>query len=255
MGTDLEKDDNDPAMSRMRSLIADADVKDDAALRELVDELSRVRETELFREVGKLTRELHEALNAFRFDSRLAELTEQDIPDATERLNYVMALTEQSANRTLTSVEKALPRVEALSDGTRALQERWQRFRARQMNADEFRELARDIDAFLPNIDDDAEAVRKELSEILIAQDFQDLTGQVIRRVITLVQDLEQHLIRMLRLSGGRLKESSDGATAEAQKAATEGNMGTGPAVPGVGDDDVVQGQDDVDDLLSSLGF
>lgn len=255
MGTELERDDNDAAMSRMRSLIAEADVKDDAALRELVDELSQVRETELFREVGKLTRELHEALNAFRFDSRLAELTEQDIPDATERLNYVMALTEQSANRTLTSVEKALPRVEGLSEGTRSLLERWQRFRARQMNADEFRELARDIDAFLPNSADDAEAVRKELSEILIAQDFQDLTGQVIRRVITLVQDLEQHLIRMLRLSGGRLKEPSGESGAEARKSATEGNMGTGPAVPGVGDEDVVQGQDDVDDLLSSLGF
>lgn len=240
-------------LERARELIAQVDMDDEAGLRKVVDDLARVRETEMFHEIGKLTRELHDALNAFRFDARLEEFASQEIPDATERLNHVIHLTEQSAHRTLASVETSLPCVESLGGRARELGMRWQRFRARDMSADEFRELARELDAFLPKVGDDTEAIRGQLSEILMAQDFQDLTGQVIRRVITLVQDLEQHLITMLRLSGNRLNEPADASATEPQMPSSSAVQG--PVVPGVDGGDVVRGQDDVDDLLSSLGF
>lgn len=238
-----------PWLERAREVVARIELNDEAAARSLVDELAHVREMELFREIGKLTRDLHEALNAFRLDGRLSELASREIPDAKERLNHVIVLTERAANRTLTAVETGLPQAEALGTEARRLRDQWQRFRARAMAADEFRGLARGVDEFLGRVDTDTEALRSQLSEILMAQDFQDLTGQVIRRVIDLVHDVEESLIGLLRVSGGRLTETGP-APRE-----TETHGGAGPVVPGVEHGEVVNGQDDVDDLLSSLGF
>ncbi len=74
-----------------------------------LEELAKLRESSLFHELGKLTRELHETLNSFHLDARIAALTQKDIPDAKERLNYVITMTEQAANRTLDAVERACP--------------------------------------------------------------------------------------------------------------------------------------------------
>lgn len=236
-------------LEQARAVVERIELGDADDARRLVEELSHVRETELFREIGKLTRELHDALNTFHLDGRLNDLASHDIPDAKERLNHVINLTEQAAHRTLNAVEAGLPAAEALSGDARRLQAEWRRFRARDMSAEEFRGLARDMDAFLGRAGDDAEAVRAHLSEILMAQDFQDLTGQVIRRVINLVHDVEESLIGLLRVSGGRLTEGVTRPRAETA------NAGAGPVVPGVDHGEVVNGQDDVDDLLSSLGF
>lgn len=240
-------------LDRARQLVAHIEAGDEVSANRLIEELGRMHESVLFQEIGKLTRDLHEALNSFRLDSRLAEIAQSDIPDAKERLNYVVAMTEQAAHRTLNAVEDCLPKAEMISRQATALRDDWQRFRNRELTADEFRLLSRTLDHFLAQAATDSDAIRHQLSEVLMAQDFQDLTGQVIRRVIHLVQDLEKNLVGLVRISGERLSVPDASAGKERQ---SDLQQGMGPAVAGTREaSDVVQGQDDVDELLSSLGF
>lgn len=239
-------------LEKARQLVAHMESGDDESAGRLIEELGRMHESLIFQELGKLTRDLHEALNAFRLDSRLSEITATDIPDAKERLNYVVTLTEQSAHRTLNAVEESLPMAESLAGRAAELSGAWRRFRARELSAEEFRVLSGELGAFLARAGDEADAIRRNLSEVLMAQDFQDITGQVIRRVIDLVHDVEQNLVGLVRISGERL------STPEQKRKGQQSHdsKGTGPTVPGTSDaGGVVSGQDDVDDLLSSLGF
>jgi len=241
-------------LDKARQLVNHIEAGDEESAARLIEELGRMHESVLFQELGKLTRDLHEALNSFRLDSRLSEITATEIPDAMERLNYVVTMTEQAAHRTLTAVEESLPMSEALASRAGELSGAWQRFRSRDLSAEEFRQLSGELDVFLEKVNGDAESIRRNLSDVLMAQDFQDLTGQVIRRVINLVQDVEQNLVGLIRISGDRL--TAPEAKKQQEKSQQEQNKGMGPAVPGTaGASDVVSGQDDVDDLLSSLGF
>lgn len=225
---------------------------------QLIDELTHIRETELFRELGRLTRELHESLKTFRVDSRIAELTEQEIPDARERLNYVITMTEQAAHRTLTVIEDSMALTESLTGCSQELQAAWLRFRNRQMSADEFRELSRQLDGFFERVTDQGGQIQSKLTEALMAQDYQDLTGQIIRKVISLVRDVEANLVELVRLSGPRETEENPVAADNKKKPAVKDEImaGAGPHIPGShNEDEFVHGQDDVDELLSSLGF
>ncbi|MFN2349891.1 MAG: protein phosphatase CheZ [Thioalkalivibrio sp.] len=241
-------------LEKARQLVIHIEAGDDEAASRLIEELGRMHEGVLFQELGKLTRDLHEALNSFRLDSRLSEITATEIPDAKERLNYVVTMTEQAAHRTLTAVEESLPMSEGLASRAGELSEVWQRFRSRDLSAEEFRKLSGELGAFLEQVNVHAESIRRNLSDVLMAQDFQDLTGQVIRRVINLVQDVEQNLVGLIRISGDRMAPPESKKQQEMRQ--EDQNKGMGPAVPGTaGASDVVSGQDDVDDLLSSLGF
>ncbi|NLO79050.1 MAG: protein phosphatase CheZ [Xanthomonadaceae bacterium] len=224
----------------------------------LVDELTHIRETELFRELGRLTRELHESLKTFRLDSRLAELTEHEIPDARERLNYVITMTEQAAHRTLAVIEDTMELTSSLVSRSGELRSAWSRFRSRQMSVDEFRQLSHQLDEFFAQVEQQGSQVQDKLTEALMAQGYQDLTGQIIRKVIRLVQDVEESLIELVRISGSRKtaenSEAADNSKEPAQK--DEVTAGSGPRIPGrSNDDEYVHDQDDVDALLSSLGF
>jgi chemotaxis protein CheZ len=213
----------------------------------LLQLVNNVRENVLFQEVGKMTRQLHDALESFRRDSRIDSLAEQDIPDARERLSYVIEMTQRSADRTLHAVEETLPMADNIAERAGKLGDTWKKFRRRELTADQFRDLSASIEQFLGDIETESSVMKNHLNEVLMAQDFQDLTGQIIKRVITLVEEVEGNLVELIRLTGQQLvtekKEQQDAIAAE------------GPQVPGVGNNDVVQGQDEVDDLLSSLGF
>jgi chemotaxis protein CheZ len=236
-----------------RELAQRLDAGDMEGVERLVDDLTHIRETDLFKELGRLTRELHESLKAFKLDSRISELTEQEIPDARERLNYVISMTEQAAHRTLNAIEDSMTQTEQLTGRARELHERWARFRKRQMPLDEFRDLSRELDGFFEQIESQGGKVQSNLTEALMAQDYQDLTGQVIRRVINLVQEVEDSLVSLVSISGTRMAEESRHA---ADNKINGKEKGEGPRIPGQGDDaQFVQGQDGVDDLLSSLGF
>ncbi len=237
-------------LARARALVAALEQGDEQEADRVLDEIGRVRQSVLFQEIGHLTRQLHDALTAFTLDSRLAQLTEQEIPDARERLNYVIAMTEQAANTTLNVVDEVLPMVADLSEKTASLSQRWQRFLQRQMPYDEFRELSRDITAFLGSLDEGLQRVQGQLNEVLMAQSFQDLTGQIIRRVIELVQQVEQSLLQLIRFAA-----QQKGETTSNKKEPAKGVEAAGPVVPGVDKAEALNSQDDVDELLSSLGF
>ena len=117
---------------------------------QLIHELNKARDRGLYHEVGKLTRELHNAIVNFQLDPRVPHATEvSQITDATERLNYVVTLTEKAANRTMDLVEQSAPMVHELSDEAHNLNAEWGRFMRREMSADGFRELAKRVELFL----------------------------------------------------------------------------------------------------------
>ncbi len=241
---------SDSSLKAARKLVELIEQGDESAAIEAIEELSALRESNLFIELGMLTRDLHNTITGFQLDSKIFSLTETDIPDAKERLNHVITMTEEAADKTLTLVEASLPISDELNKKNSELQEKWNRFKSRDMNVKEFRELSRDIDDFFAMLNDKTPELHANLSDILMAQGFQDLTGQIIRRVITLVQEVEKSLVDLVRITGEKMgqkpgREEKSGPDISAQ----------GPVVPGVDKGDVVSSQDDVDDLLSSLGF
>ena len=242
---DTNKLSRQECLERARTLVAQIEACGEADAQQLLDEFSSHRETVMFQEIGRLTRELHNTLNSFQNDARLAALTECDIPDAKERLNYVLSMTDQAARRTLTAVEESVPLNETIGQRASALQQEWERFTRRQMEPAEFRALSHRLNEFLTVTKDDTSKIHTRLMDVLMAQEYQDLTGQVIHRVIRLVQDVEDSLVGLIKFSSNTgTANSADG------KDALEG-----PQINPSARSDVVSNQDEVDDLLSSLGF
>lgn len=247
----IDVDNNEPAedvLQHAEDLVRELQKGNEEKVASILETISIARDKTLFEEVGKMTRQLHDALEAFRQDSRIDDLAEHDIPDARERLTYVITMTQQSADRTLSAVENTMPVAERISERAGSLGASWKKFRHRKLTADEFRTLAGEIDEFLTDITDDSTVMKNNLNDVLMAQEFQDLTGQIITRVITLVEEVEGNLVELIRLTGDRFNGASD-------KPESSGIEAEGPQIPGVGSNDVVSSQDDVDDLLSSLGF
>jgi len=216
-----------------------------------LDRITRLRERSLFQELGRLTREFHEALNSLRLDSRITDWAENTIPDARERLNYVITMTEQAADRTLTVVEEAMPMCQELASQASALGQQWERFVRRELDPNEFRAMAHELRRFLGELTGGGGRMHDNLNDILMAQDFQDLTGQIIRQVIHMVDRIELELVELVRVSG---KGDAEAGTAPAEEVVMPGGL----APPGGGGGEAagaVSGQDEVDDLLSSLGF
>lgn len=212
----------------------------------LLDHYVQSHEASLYQEIGRLTRQVHDVLASFQLDRRVMQIAEQEIPDAKERLNYVIQLTEQATQKVIDSIEMSIPMAAGMQDRAEMLIKKWKTFSRREMNANEFRILCRENDAFLQSAHDDASKLKAQLTEMLMAQEFQDLTGQMIRRVIQLVQEVEHHLVELVRMTGGKRGHAP----------AEEAKSSSGPAVPGVdANDNRVNSQDDVDGLLSSLGF
>ncbi|MDH4273481.1 MAG: protein phosphatase CheZ [Gammaproteobacteria bacterium] len=218
---------------------------DDADI--IVLNMAGMRESYLFQELGKLTRELHEALKNFMLDDRIASIAVEDMPDARVRLKHVIEMTDQSATRTLNAVEAALPLCSTLLQTSKDLSEQWQRFTKREMQPDEFRVFGKHLGDYFNKNNDEIAAVEGHLKDILMAQDFQDLTGQIIKKVIHLVDEVEKNLVNLIKLAGG--KRFSNGSQVPLQEELA------GPQIPGLESSSAVKGQDEVDTLLASFGF
>lgn len=226
---------------------------------QLIQELNHARDRGLYQEVGKLTRELHNAIVNFQIDpnSRHAEEVSQ-IADATDRLSYVVQMTERAANRTMDLVEECSPLLSNIEHEAKALQEQWSRFMRREIGPESFRELAKRVEQFLYVSAQDSRKLSTHMNDILLAQDFQDLTGQVIKRVTKLVTEVESNLVKLVWMAGqvdryAGIEHDHQGMRDEVEK--ERSSKGEGPQVAADKRVDVVSGQDDVDDLLSSLGF
>ncbi|HTT01935.1 MAG TPA: protein phosphatase CheZ [Steroidobacteraceae bacterium] len=219
---------------------------DDDAFLAALDDIVHARRAAQFSELRDLTANLHVALDRFRLDSRLADFAEKDMPDARQRLAYVLKMTDEAAHRTLDLVERSSPPAERTAKNSAALLTSWKRFRARNIELREFHTMLKRMDAFLPAARADSELIRRNLGEVLLTQGYQDLTGQIIRGVIELVRELENALVELGRLSG---------ADAEAAQRAQPATQAHGPAIPGVTQGEVASRQQDVDALLLGLGM
>lgn len=233
-------------IARAHDLLATLERGDEAGAKEIIDELTSIRESDLYMEMGKLTRELHDAISAFGMDEQISTLAEQDIPDARQRLHHVMDMTDQAAHRTLNAVEESIPVCDEMRTRSAGIADEWKRFKKRDMKLEEFRKLAAQLDEFFELNTSDAGKLRESLNSVLMAQDFQDLTSQIIKKVIKLVEDVEAGLIGIIKLTNPK----GEGSAVEKKVSKLDG-----PVVPGVNDSGTVSGQDEVDDLLSSLGF
>lgn len=239
-------------LARAKDLVATLERGDEKGAKEVIDDIANIRELDLYKEMGKLTRELHDAITAFGMDEQISTLAEQEIPDARQRLRHVIEMTDQAAHRTLNEVEESLPICEQLESRSRDLQDDWQRFKKRDMNLTEFKQLAKRLDAFFTANTGDAGKLRTSLNNVLMAQDFQDLTSQIIKKVIKLVEEVESNLVELIKLTRQPAEIDADRVVAEKK----QDEKLAGPVVPGVNDKgSTVSGQDEVDDLLSSLGF
>jgi chemotaxis protein CheZ len=197
---------------------------------------------EVLSRIGHLTRALHDSLRGLGLD-KLIERAASDIPDARDRLDYVARLSEQAAQKVLNATDEASPLQERIDTTAGDLAGAWQALLDGQGEGD-WRALAAQTVERLGQSRCDAAATRRHLMEIMLAQDFQDLTGQVIGRVTSIAQNLEKQLVEVL----------VDFAPTEIKREIDNGLL-NGPQIKTEGNSDVVANQGQVDDLLESLGF
>ena len=186
-----------------------------------------------YEKLGHLVRQLHGTLKELGCEESMQKIA-SDLPDTQDRLNYVVQMTEQAAQRVLESVEKAIPIQSELEAQASSLSDELK-------NAKDPASLSGKVQDFLDSIPKFASETSAHLTDILMAQDFQDLTGQVIKRVTRLAQEMEHQLVNILLISRG-------------DSHSEEGLM-NGPVVKNEGRSDIVTNQLEVDDLLSSMGF
>lgn len=197
----------------------------------------------VFTRLGKLTRQVHDMLAELGFDHALQEVAAA-IPDARQRLSYIAQMTEQAASRVLNATDIARPIQDKVERDAEALQARWDKLYAQQLSVDEFKTLASETHGFLGSLGESSRATNAQLLEIMMAQDFQDLTGQVIKKVVDMAQTLETQLLQVLLE-----------ITPADKRTEKHSGLMNGPVVSSEGRDDVVTSQGQVDDLLESLGF
>ncbi|WP_049721792.1 protein phosphatase CheZ [Gilvimarinus polysaccharolyticus] len=225
----------------------------------LIESITESRNKHLYQSVGRLTRGLHSAIVNFNVDGDIngepsAETSE--IRDASDRLKYVIELTQKAADKTMDMVEEAAPIAMNLGQEAKSLRTEWVRLKGGDMNAEEFRSLYSRMDDFLGQMDSGTELLGRNLQEIILEQGFQDLTGQVLKRVMALIAEVEQDLVSLVRIAG-QVEEITGlqvDADNEGKARVTDRPNGEGPQID-TSKNDVVSSQDDVDDLLSSLGF
>jgi len=243
--------------TRALALVEKLEQGDFPGASELIQRINEARDRSIYREVGKLTRGLHEAIVNFEIDVAGSEGDNiSHMANAQERLDYVINLTQKSADKTMDMVEAGIPVVERLGSDAKTLHADWQRLIRREMKPDEFRDLYHRIDEFLGQTGSSSAILSEKFNSILLAQDFQDLSGQVIKKVITLVQEVEDRLVDLMRVAGQVEELTGVFSQVEAvQLAPARDVVAEGPQINAQQRADVVSGQDDVDDLLSSLGF
>ncbi len=206
---------------------------------------------DLHQRIGHLTRTLHNALRELGYDKELLGTREQ-LPDARDRLAYIARVTGEAAEKVLDAVDRARSVQQELVRQAGDLHRRWQAvaaFAAAPGRATPgSRQLVEETCEFFAGVEAQTDRTNAILTDIMMAQDFHDLTGQVIRKVVALAQTMEEQLVRLLI----ETTPPEQRARIEAVHAASA--LG-GPVVKPEGRTDVVTDQAQVDELLASLGF
>lgn len=212
-------------------------------------ELTSAENSSLFSEVGQLARKLHQSLNDFSLEAKITDIAASEIPDATERLSYVIEATEKAANTTMDKLEKCTATVDVFALESEELLNQWKKLYSRELQAGDFRDLCQRMQSHLEKNQATSAQLKASFSEVLIAQEYQDLTGQIIHRVINLVKDVEHSMVDIIKMFGNI--ENYE----KAKHTPKKNHQLEGPIINADKREDVVKNQDDVDELLSSLGF
>ena len=191
---------------------------------------------EVFQQLGNITRVLHDTMQQLGVMPKL-QLATDGLPDARSRLSYIANKTAEAANKVLNSVDQATAEHARITEATREL--------AKAMVADPVRTVASGaVMNFVQDVEQSTGRIDNHLTDIMLAQDFHDLTGQVVAKVVTLANDLEDSLVKLLvQVVPPEQREKVDPSVLH------------GPVVNPEGRTDVVADQGEVDDLLASLGF
>ena len=197
---------------------------------------------QLVNRIGHLTRQMREGMRELGLDTGIARAAEA-IPDARDRLGYIAQMTERAADRALNAVDLAQPIQDKLSREAKALTLRWDVWFAAPLELDQARDLVVDTRSYLSDVPQQAAATNSQLTEIMMAQDFQDLTGQVIIKMMDVIKDMETQLLQLL----------VDNVPPDKRGEASTSLL-NGPQTR-TGHTDAVDNQSQVDDLLASLGF
>lgn len=215
---------------------------DDSTLEDAI--AMKANEDDMLHRIGQMTRGLHDSLRELGLD-QMIEKAAQEIPDARDRLNYVATMTEQAADRVLNATDIANPLQDNIIDKAASLEAKWKDVMKTPSLKSEYNEAAEETLVFLKQAVEDSNATKAQLLEIMMAQDFQDLTGQVIKKITELAHSIEKELVRTL----------VDFAPNKPVLAAAESDsLLNGPQInPEAAN--VVSSQEQVDDLLDSLGF
>ena len=191
---------------------------------------------EVFQQIGAITRQLHDTMRQLGVMPKL-QLATEGLPDARSRLTYIANKTAEAANKVLNSVDQAKADHAHISKATRAM--------AQAIVADPVRAVASGaVMNFMADVEERTSRIDGHLTDIMMAQDFHDMTGQVVAKVVTLATDLEDSLVKLLLQVAPPDQLGKVDATAL-----------NGPVVNPEGRTDVVSNQGEVDDLLASLGF
>lgn len=197
---------------------------------------------DLIHRIAQLTRMLRESMRELGLDQAIKDAA-YAIPDARDRLHYVARMTEQAANRVLNAAEQMQPWQESMQSDAKLLDQRWDQWFEQPVELSDARELVDETRRFIKGVPEKTQASQDTLMEIIMAQDFQDLTGQVIMKMLGVVTAIETELVQVLIDNVPKEKrEETD-------------TLLNGPQVNPQGKVEVVTSQDQVDDLLSSLGF
>lgn len=196
----------------------------------------------MYERLGGIVRMLHDSLRQLGYDRSLSDVASQ-ITDAQGRLEHIASLTEQAANKVLNTVDTCIPAQETLTKSAQDIENRWAQLFDGKLSIDEFKALAGDSRQFAAMVSEAGEAEKARLLDIMMAQDFQDITGQLIKKIVVITSTAEHELAQLLR----------DNAPPEVKAAMADAKpveLMQGPSAPGA-----AMGQDDVDSLLADLGF
>jgi chemotaxis protein CheZ len=198
----------------------------------------------MYERLGGIVRMLHDSLRELGYDRSLSDVATQ-INDAQGRLEHIASLTEQAANKVLNTVDTSLPEQEELSGKAQEMENRWTMLFDGKLSIDEFKALAGDSKQFAATVLQATETEKARLLDIMMAQDFQDITGQLIKKIVLITNQVEHELAQLLR---DNAPPEIKAAMASAEQKNAE--LMSGPSAPGA-----AMAQNDVDSLLADLGF
>ncbi len=202
-----------------------------------------LKHDEVLLRIGHMTRALHDSLRGLGLDKLLLTAAE-DIPNARDRLDYVARKSEEAAQKVLNATDAAIPLQENMDEGARSIIGEWNKLLQGPFSEEAYRSCASQTVQYLGGVNKNTSETKSHLMDIMMAQDFQDLTGQVIKKITELAQNIEQQLVQIL----------IDYSPSEIKRHSGDGLL-NGPQINPVNKIDVVSGQEQVDDLLDSLGF